>query len=114
MEENVKKKIDESWKEKKASEAVTDKEHSSQKMPEADFKFFLTTLGMQAWIALGKIPNPMTQQIEENKNQAKFIIDTLDVLEKKTKGNLTKEESEILENLLYDLRLNYIDSVKPA
>lgn len=114
MEENIKKKIDESWKEKKVTEAKIEKTHEEQKMPEADFKFFLTTLGMQAWIALGKIPNPMTQQIEENKNQAKFIIDTLDVLEKKTKGNLSKEEGELLENLLYDLRLNYIDSIKPA
>ncbi len=114
MEESSKKKVDESWKEKKSEEAKTDKIEEEQDMPNADFKFFLTTLGMQAWIALGKIPNPMTQQIEENKNQAKFIIDTLDILEKKTKGNLTKEESEILENLLYDLRLNYVDTVKPA
>lgn len=112
MDENIKKKIDENWKEKKAVETEADKTQEEQKMPDVDFKFFLTTLGMQAWIALGKIPNPMTQQIEENKNQAKFIIDTLDILEKKTKGNLMKEESELLENLLYDLRLNYVDAVK--
>lgn len=111
MEENIKKKVDESWKEKKSEENKTEK-IQEETVPEADFKFFLTTLGIQAWIALGKIPNPMTQQIEENKNQAKFIIDTLDVLEKKTKGNLTKEESEILEKLLYDLRLNYVDTIK--
>lgn len=112
MEENIKKKVDENWKDKKSEEAKEDKVQKEEALPEADFTFFLTTLGMQAWIALGKIPNPMTQKIEENKNQAKFIIDTLDVLEKKTKGNLTKDESEILEKLLYDLRLNYIDTIK--
>jgi hypothetical protein len=111
MEENLeKKKVDESWKEKAKSEVPQNPDpEEKQDLPEADFKFFLTTLGMQAWIALGMIPNPVTEKTEENFNQAKFIIDTLEVLEKKTKGNLDKEETELLEHLLYDLRLAYVD-----
>lgn len=109
MEEDNKKKIDEAWKEKAKTENKTAAAADEQTIaPEADFKFFLTTLGMQAWIALGAMPNPMTQNLEKNLNQAKFIIDTLHVLEEKTKGNLTSEENEILENLLYELRLAYV------
>ncbi|MFH0877502.1 MAG: DUF1844 domain-containing protein [Candidatus Omnitrophota bacterium] len=101
------KKIDESWKEKAKTEPDA-QETSKPEVPEADFKFFLTTLGMQAWISLGVLPNPMTQKPEENLNQAKFIIDTLDILKTKTTGNLDKEEAELLEQLLYELRMAYV------
>jgi hypothetical protein len=63
---------------------------------------------MQAWIALGAIPNPMTDKTEEDITQAKFLIDSLEMLEKKTKGNLEKEEAEMLEHLLYELRMAYV------
>jgi hypothetical protein len=109
VEENLKKKVDETWKEqaKTESETVTASEEPI-KIPEGDFKFFATTLGMQAWIALGIIPNPMTKKAEENFNQAKFIIDTLDMLKEKTKGNLDKEETGLVDDMLYELRLAYV------
>lgn len=109
MEEEIKKKIDETWKTKAKSETVAPSESGSPEMPEADFKFFLTTFGMQAWIALGLIPNPATGKHEENLNQAKFIIDTLGVLEEKTNGNLDEEEKATLEQLLYESRLAYVN-----
>lgn len=76
--------------------------------PVPDFKFFITTLSLQATIFLGQIPNPATQKTEEDLPQAKFIIDTLGMLQEKTKGNLDKEEAELLENLLYELRSVYL------
>ncbi len=76
--------------------------------PVADFKFFITTLTLQASIALGHMANPATQKIEKDPVQAKFLIDTLDMLAEKTKGNLTKEEADLLENLLYELRVAYL------
>lgn len=82
--------------------------------PKPDFKFFITTLSLQATIFLGQIPNPVTQKSEEDLTQAKFIIDTLDMLNEKTKGNLTKEESDLLENLLYELRTVYLSKNKEA
>lgn len=109
MEKDGQKKVDESWKEKIKTEPKEEPQPEAQALPEADFKFFLSTLGMQAWIALGAIPNPMTEKKEENLNQAKFIIDTLDMLKIKTKGNLDKEENEILEQLLYELRLGFVN-----
>jgi len=76
--------------------------------PEADFKFFVTTLSLQASIALGHLENPSTGKTEKDPAQAKFLIDTLAMLQEKTKGNLTKEEGQLLENLLYELRLAYV------
>ncbi len=108
MEDSTEKRVDEKWKETAKNE-TEGAPAEDQRIPEADFKFFLTTLGMQAWIALGLLPNPMTKKTEENIGQAKFIIDTLSVLQKKTQGNLDKEEGEILEQLLYELRMGYVD-----
>ncbi|MDD5568762.1 MAG: DUF1844 domain-containing protein, partial [Candidatus Omnitrophica bacterium] len=59
-----------------------------------------------------QIPNPATQKTEEDLPQAKFIIDTLGMLQEKTKGNLDKEEAELLESLLYELRTVYLSKDK--
>ena len=111
MEEN-KKSIDESWKEAVAKE----KEHLEKSgkfvPPEPVFKFFVSTLSLQASIALGYIPNPSTNKTEEDLTQAKFLIDTLDMLKEKTMGNLSQEESAFLENLLYELRMGYVSKTK--
>jgi len=76
--------------------------------PPADFKFFLTTLGIQAAIFLGEMANPVTNKQEQDLPQAKFIIDTLGMLQEKTKGNLTAEEAKLMENMLYELRTQYV------
>jgi hypothetical protein len=107
-----KKHIDESWKEsadKEKAQAKNEKEHI---IAEPDFKFFVTTLALQTSIALGRVPNPTTNKIEEDLNQAKLIIDTLGMLKEKTKGNLTDEETELLDNLLYELRMQYASKNK--
>lgn len=80
--------------------------------PVPDFKFFISTLSLQATIFLGQIPNPVTQKTEEDLSQAKFIIDTLGMLQEKTKGNLAKDETDLLENLLYELRSVYLSKTK--
>ena len=80
--------------------------------PQPDFTFFITTLSLQASIALGSIPNPSSQKTEEDLAQAKFLIDTLGMLQEKTKGNLDGNESKLLENLLYELRSVYLSKNK--
>ena len=80
--------------------------------PQPDFSFFVTTLSLQASIALGQIANPATNKTEEDLVQAKFLIDTLGMLQDKTKGNLNDDESKLLENLLYDLRSIYLSKEK--
>lgn len=102
------KRIDETWKEKVSKEKEgLGKEEKFSTSAEVDFSFFITTLAMQVTIALGDAPNPVTNKKEIDLNQAKFLIDTLGVLKEKTKGNLSKEEENLLENLLYELRMRY-------
>jgi hypothetical protein len=112
-----KKQVDESWKETIQKE----KEAGSQKPPEAgageaapepDFNFFVATLAVQASIALGAMPNPVSQKIEINLSQAKLIIDTLGIIKDKTQGNLNAEEDSLLENILYELRMQYLSQNK--
>lgn len=63
-------------------------------------------------MGLGKIKNPATDEIEKDLSSAKFAIDTLNVLEKYTKGNLPQELKGYLDQTLTTLRLNYADEAK--
>ena len=113
MDEN-KKDVDESWKEQVEKERGKEnlKKETTFIPPQPDFSFFITTLSLQAAIALGNVPNPATNKTEEDLTQAKFLIDTLDILKEKTTGNLNSDEASLLENLLYELRVQYISKTK--
>ncbi|MDD5432904.1 MAG: DUF1844 domain-containing protein [Candidatus Omnitrophica bacterium] len=107
------KKIDESWKAQVEKEKTELKNTNDDFTPiTPDFSFFITTLSLQASISLGIVPNPATNKTEKSLNQAKFIIDTLDMLKEKTNNNLTKEESTLIENMLYELKMQYIATSK--
>lgn len=106
--DEIKKNIDESWKETVEKEKESLKKEGSFIPSQADFNLLVTTLSLQASIALGQIPNPTTDKKEEDLAQAKFLIDTLGMLKEKTKGNLNTDEMNLLENLLYELRMQYI------
>ena len=110
--DELKKNVDESWKEGAQKEKETLKKEGKFVPPDADFNFFVTTLSLQASISLGIIANPATNKNEEDTSQAKFLIDTLGMLKDKTKGNLTAEELSLLENVLYELRMQYINKTK--
>ena len=110
--DEIRKKVDESWKQSVEKEKLEPKQKGEFTPPEPDFKFFITTLTLQASIALGHMANPATQKVEKDSVQAKFIIDTLDLLKEKTKNNLTKEETENLDGILYELSLQYIEKTK--
>jgi hypothetical protein len=75
-----------------------------------NFTFFITGLSMQALVSLGEIPNPVDNKKEKNLEHARYLIDTLDMIKHKTKGNLTKEEEKILDDILYSLRMKYMES----
>ena len=61
---------------------------------------------------LGKVMNPVTNQIERDLEQAKNMIDILGMLDEKTKGNLNDNEQTLLEHALFELRMNYVDEIK--
>lgn len=78
----------------------------------ADFATLLLSLASSAQIGLGLSPNPGNGKLDKNLPQAKHAIDLLGILQEKTKGNLTREEGKLLEVLLYDLRVQYLEVKK--
>jgi len=80
------------------------------------FSSFVFSLGTSALMLMGEQLDPRQPKVPANLGQAKEIIDILSVLESKTKGNLTTEEQAVLTDLLYALRMKYVDlaSGKPA
>ncbi|MCX7919014.1 MAG: DUF1844 domain-containing protein [bacterium] len=87
------------------------KPEESHMLPEASFIQLALILGMQAMQSLGLIPNPGTNKSEPNLPLAKFNIDLLEILQQKTKGNLTSEEEKTLEEMLFNLRMQYVAKV---
>jgi hypothetical protein len=68
--------------------------------------------GSQAMIALGKLANPATGKAEKNLPAARLFIDTLEMLEHKTKGNLNSDETKVLQATLTDLHLMFVEESK--
>ncbi len=99
-----------SEKELKDTEISTQKKLS--KIPEASFCLFVSSLVTQALISLGEVDNPFSKTKEQNFDQAKFTIDTLQIIKDKTCGNLTDEEKKLLDTALYDLRMRYVEKSK--
>ena len=114
--DKIKKHIDESWKETvdKEREKGDFKKEKESIPAEVNFNFFISTIALQASIFLGQISNPTTNKKEKNLPQAKFIIDTIDMLKDKTKNNLNSEETNLLENILYELKMQYVSAEKEA
>ena len=78
-------------------------------LPRIDFPSYVLSYYTQGLVLLGEVPNPMTNQKEEDLQGAKHIVDLLGMLTEKTKGNLTKEEGQLLESVLYELRMRYVE-----
>jgi hypothetical protein len=83
-----------------------------EKLPQASFSTLVTMLATQAMAALGQIPGLGSEQPVVNAPLAKHFIDTLAVLEAKTKGNLSELEAQMLESMLYELRLLFVAAEK--
>ncbi len=82
-------------------------------MPPATLELLLTTLATEALMSLGQIPHPATGQLTTHRNQAKYLIDTIDVLRQKTKGNLTPDEQLTIDSLLHQLRMVFVETGTP-
>src|SRR3989338_4958487 len=125
MDEPVKKRVDESWKEQaereKQTVASTAKPAGpaaagpaeaagpeAEEVPQARFDVFLSGLAMEALIALGDMAHPVTRKQAANLPHAKYLIDLLGLLEEKTKGNRSADEDKLLMDALYQLRMRYL------
>jgi hypothetical protein len=87
---------------------------AERSLPPADFATLVLSLGSSAMADMGEAAGPEGGQPTRNLPMAKHAIDLLTVLEEKTKGNLTAEEAQLLESLLFDLRLRYVEAIKPS
>jgi len=72
------------------------------------FSFLVMSYQTSALMQMGQLKDPNSQKAEKNLENAKLSIDILGMLQQKTKNNLTKDESELLENVLRELRLAYV------
>jgi hypothetical protein len=112
--------IDEDWKaqveaEKEAAKeretATADQPQASpegMEMPPASFPLLVTTLATQALASMGQVPDPVEGKAIVRLDVARHFIDTLAVLEEKTKGNLTPEEEQMLGGTLHQLRMAFL------
>lgn len=71
---------------------------------------FVMMQAQQAALFLGRIPNPQTGKPEVNLEVARMFIDQLEMIHEKTRGNLTKEETEILTRVLSDLQMTFVQA----
>jgi hypothetical protein len=76
------------------------------------FSTFVLGLSTQALLHLGEIPNPLTKGLERDLPAAKQVIDILGILRQKTGSNLEPGEEALLDSVLYDLRMRYVELVR--
>jgi len=81
-------------------------------LPEITFPSFLFSMSTAVFVNLGAVADPATGEVNRNLPLAKQTIDLLGMLREKTRNNLTKEEEDLFDHLLYDLRLRYIKEAK--
>ena len=88
-------------------------EPEAQQSPEPiDFSTHLLSLASSALISLGNMPAPDGETMAPDLETAKHLIDVIGMLEVKTRGNLDDGETKLLQSLLYDLRVAYVDASK--
>jgi hypothetical protein len=115
--------IDEDWKsqveaEKEAAKMMDEAEQAEEgtetsraeepEMPPPSFEMLIQTFAMQVLVALGQIPDPIEKKPVVRLGVARHFVDTLALLEEKTKGNLTPEEEQLLDGTLHQLRMAYV------
>jgi hypothetical protein len=81
-------------------------------MPEVTFFTFVMSLNTSVLYHLGQIADPVTGEKDVNLEAARHGIDTLVLVQNKTKGNLTRDEEEMLKNIIYDIKLRFVKEVK--
>lgn len=117
--EKTEKKVDDEWKKKAEEEKARLEEerpeHAHESMvPPATFMGLLGTFAVQAAFSLGEIKSPTTGESHFDLAMARYVIDTLAMLETKTKGNLELPEERALKNTLTELRFKFVQAAQAA
>ena len=99
--------------EPRAEEEAAPERQSERSLPSVDFGTFVISLGTSALYHMGMVPDPETgKPAAPNLPVARQTIDTLEMLQEKTRGNLDPQESKLFENLLYELRMRFVEVAK--
>jgi hypothetical protein len=88
--------------------------HAHGDTPEITFGTFLVSLSTQALMHLGDIPDPQTGRPEQDLVAAQQLIDIIGMLQQKTRGNLDREEGQLIDAILYELRMKYVERARTA
>jgi len=90
-------------------------EREEAPLPEMNFASFIFSLSTTAMYHFGDFPDPVTKESRRNLPAAKQTIDILSILRTKTEGNLDEGEKEMLDGVLYELRMRYVKEIsKPG
>jgi hypothetical protein len=92
----------------KAKENKKDKQETPESLEKATFLSIVLRMATGSYISLGLVEDPMTGKKNKDLEMAKYLIDSLRILKKKTKGNLNKEEQGYLNNIIQDLELKFV------
>lgn len=85
------------------------REGAAGDLPRIDFATFVLSLATSAMVHMGLVPNPDRPDDEaKNLPLAQQTIDTLEMIQEKTRGNLDPEETQLLQSVLYELRMGYV------
>jgi hypothetical protein len=74
--------------------------------------YIIEMFRFQTWMAMGKVANPVSGEIERNLDAARQMIDLLGELEVRTEGNRSEDETKLLQGVLTELRMNFLDESK--
>lgn len=87
---------------------------TEEKLDQILFLGLIQNFQQLAWSGLGKIANPDAEEPKVDLQQAKWAIDMLGMLQRRTKGNIADEEERELAQVLYTLRMNYVEEAQQA
>jgi len=87
-------------------------ETPQEPLPDINFSTFVISLSTQALMHLGEITNPISGKIDPDVPAAKQMIDMLAMIKEKTSGNLNANEERLTQDILFDLRMKYVEAVK--
>lgn len=93
-------------------EAAHDAPQAQEPLPAINFSTFIISLSTQALMQLGEIADPLSGKVNKDIPVAKQMIDIIGMLRDKTKGNLNPGEDSLTEEILFDLRMKYVEAVK--
>ena len=85
---------------------------ADESLPAVDFATFILSLSHSALVHMGEAPSPETGKPDKNLPLARQTVDVIAMLEDKTKGNLTGDEERLLGQILFDLRMRYVETTK--